>query len=431
MHILSLSGHVTQVESVALDWPEELVVAGSAGGSLKLWDLEQAKVIRTLAGHRSNIKSVEFHPFGEFFASGSADLSLKIWDVRRKGCIQTYHGHDLGINSLKITPDGRWIASGSEDGTVKNFELISSYKESYSEQIIFTPDGQNLLAAAQDSLQILTWEPISLVDEMPAKWANVKDIKVLPDTDKAIACTVNGPFIDVWGFKISDIPTNSDDYEEKVTAIADPTEQQIRIITKETKDLGLNEVQQPVVQSKALSKKFKYIPSPDGSKVLNLDLQTFIKQIPGKPSQPMLISSGNSLKTIDDALDSLNFRHTSVLNIMTSRLQNIRSIRSVWNEEDIRVSIAQLVEIRETGVVADILRMLVCKPKLLTLEICSMLIPLLSEMLFEMYEEYIKLSCNTLTLLSKSFSDIILSTLNIADGRQSLDFNLEDREIAN
>ncbi|KAJ3267889.1 Katanin p80 WD40 repeat-containing subunit B1 [Terramyces sp. JEL0728] len=309
--------------------------------------------------------------------------------------LHTIADADGPIHSISFNPSEFIIASCSMDGYLRvydlqNFELISSYKESYSEQIIFTPNGQNLLAAAQDSLQILTWEPISLVDEMPAKWANVKDIKVLPETDKAIACTVNGPFIDVWGFKISDIPTNSDDYEEKVTAIADPTEQQIRIITKETKDLGLDEVQQPVVQSKALSKKFKYIPSPDGSKVLNLDLQTFIKQIPGKPSQPMLISSGNSLKTIDDALDSLNFRHTSVLNIMTSRLQNIRSIRSVWNEEDIRVSIAQLVEIRETGVVADILRMLVCKPKLLTLEICSMLIPLLSEMLFEMYEEFIK-----------------------------------------
>jgi katanin p80 WD40 repeat-containing subunit B1 len=41
--ILSLPGHVTSVECVSMDWPEELVVAGSLGGILKLWDLEQAK----------------------------------------------------------------------------------------------------------------------------------------------------------------------------------------------------------------------------------------------------------------------------------------------------------------------------------------------------------------------------------------------------
>ena len=113
------------MESVSLDWPEELVVAGSSGGHLKLWDLEQAKgvifnpVIRTLLGHKSNIKCVEFHPFGEFFASAGSDMSVKLWDVRRKGCIQTYNGHADVIQTLQITPDGRWIASGGLDNTIK------------------------------------------------------------------------------------------------------------------------------------------------------------------------------------------------------------------------------------------------------------------------------------------------------------------------
>jgi katanin p80 WD40 repeat-containing subunit B1 len=41
--ILQLSGHVTGIECVSMDWPEELVVAGSVGGSIKLWDLAEAK----------------------------------------------------------------------------------------------------------------------------------------------------------------------------------------------------------------------------------------------------------------------------------------------------------------------------------------------------------------------------------------------------
>ena len=183
-----------------MDWPEELVVAGSSGGALKLWDLSEAKLIRTLAGHRSSVKCVDFHPFGEFFASSSSDLSLKIWDVRRKGCIQTYHGHTGSIDTLQITPDGRWIASGSQDGTVKiwdmtagkllhtldqakgpihsltfnpsefvlatcsvdgftrvydlqTFEEISNYSDSYAEHVLFSTDGQELLAGCQSSLQ--------------------------------------------------------------------------------------------------------------------------------------------------------------------------------------------------------------------------------------------------------------------------------------
>lgn len=55
----SLSGHTSAVECVSFDSNEQTVIAGSAGGTLKLWDLEQAKVARTLTGHRSNCISVQ------------------------------------------------------------------------------------------------------------------------------------------------------------------------------------------------------------------------------------------------------------------------------------------------------------------------------------------------------------------------------------
>ena len=57
----SLSGHTSAVECVSFDSNEQTVIAGSAGGTLKLWDLEQAKVARTLTGHRSNCVSVQVH----------------------------------------------------------------------------------------------------------------------------------------------------------------------------------------------------------------------------------------------------------------------------------------------------------------------------------------------------------------------------------
>ena len=68
-------------------------MAGSAGGTLKLWDLEQQKgvhtsecsgcdglgaVVRNMVGHRCNCISLDFHPYGDFFASGSSDTNLKV-----------------------------------------------------------------------------------------------------------------------------------------------------------------------------------------------------------------------------------------------------------------------------------------------------------------------------------------------------------------
>ena len=120
--VLRLTGHTSSVECVAFDAEEEVrsnlyqhsadasfpltrlqvIVAGNQSGTVKLWDLEQAKVIRTLLGHRAPCISVEFHPYGDFFASGSLDTNLKIWDIRRKSCIQTYKGHTQGVSGIAV-----------------------------------------------------------------------------------------------------------------------------------------------------------------------------------------------------------------------------------------------------------------------------------------------------------------------------------------
>jgi katanin p80 WD40 repeat-containing subunit B1 len=39
----TLSGHISQVEAVGLDFLEVLAVAGSSGGSIKIWDIETAQ----------------------------------------------------------------------------------------------------------------------------------------------------------------------------------------------------------------------------------------------------------------------------------------------------------------------------------------------------------------------------------------------------
>lgn len=89
----SLAGHQSAVECVAFDAAEEAVVAGAAGGTLKMFDLAAGKgarkgsaaapclrslrlweraltpcrcaaVVRTLTGHRAACAAVDFHPYG-------------------------------------------------------------------------------------------------------------------------------------------------------------------------------------------------------------------------------------------------------------------------------------------------------------------------------------------------------------------------------
>lgn len=68
--IMSLAGHTSAIECVSFDSNEQTVIAGSAGGTLKLWDLEQAKVARTLTGHRSNCVSVQVRSLPRLVGGG-------------------------------------------------------------------------------------------------------------------------------------------------------------------------------------------------------------------------------------------------------------------------------------------------------------------------------------------------------------------------
>ncbi|DBA81283.1 TPA: hypothetical protein ACH3X2_006901 [Trebouxia sp. C0005] len=242
----SLSGHQSPVECVSFDNAEEAVVAGAQGGTIKLWDLEQAKVIRTLTGHRSSCLSVNFHPFGDFFASGSLDTSLKVWDVRRKACINTYKGHSRGVTNVQFSPDGRLVASGGQDGDLKVWDLTAGkllhdfqHEDSITglefhpsefvlatssadrtvkwwdlqtselidtagpevtgvRGIAFPAHGDCLLAATQDGLKVWAYEPVRRLDSVDISWAKVRDMSLNEEDGKLVACSCNNSFVGVW-----------------------------------------------------------------------------------------------------------------------------------------------------------------------------------------------------------------------------------------
>lgn len=245
-----MSGHSSGIDSVSFDSSEVLVAAGAASGTIKLWDLEEAKIVRTLTGHRSNCISLDFHPFGEFFASGSLDTNLKIWDIRRKGCIHTYKGHTRGVNAIRFTPDGRWVVSGGEDNSVKlwdltagkllhdfkchdgqihsidfhphefllatgsadktvkfwdleTFELIGSAGSESTgvRSMTFSPDGKTLLCGLQDSLKVYSWEPIRCHDTVDVGWSKLSDLNI--HEGKLLGCSHNQSCVGVWVVDIS------------------------------------------------------------------------------------------------------------------------------------------------------------------------------------------------------------------------------------
>lgn len=148
------------------------------------------------------------------------------------------------------------------------------------------------------------------------KCKEIEDIKVVSDTNRLIACGINGNYVDVWGFKLDrvcvvnetilEIPDADDDQPEralspfvvsdsgsndstlkvtkdvenfesvpvsKISNVSSNAEHSVKLIPREVANETITKTV-PETNSKS-----DYIPVADGSKTLNVDMSTFIKHV--------------------------------------------------------------------------------------------------------------------------------------------------------
>eukprot|EP00667_Euglena_gracilis_P004209 EG_transcript_4234 len=250
--VAQLHGHTSTIESVIFDYEEELVVSGSSGGTIKVWDLNSERMQKSFNyGHKTNVTCLDYHPFGNFFCSGSADTQVKVWDLRKKSYLQTYKGHTKQVNTLKFSPDGRWVVSGGGDGVVKLWDLtagkqmedftrhsaeitcldfhpsefllaVSSADRTITfwdldkfkqvsqspldskpiRSIRFTPEGQALCSLSSESLKIWGWEPITCHDGLDVQLQNVGDMHISERTGELFGISYVDSFVSVWNVRL-------------------------------------------------------------------------------------------------------------------------------------------------------------------------------------------------------------------------------------
>jgi WD40 repeat protein len=152
----TLVGHYS-VSGVALTADGRLVVSASADKTLKVWDAKSGRELHTLAGHSSGVNAVAITADGKRAVSASADKTLKVWDAESGRELHTLAGHSSGVNAVAITANGKRAVSASEDQTLKiwdvesGHELLTLYGHSGSVyRVAITADGTRALSASID-----------------------------------------------------------------------------------------------------------------------------------------------------------------------------------------------------------------------------------------------------------------------------------------
>jgi len=149
-----------------------ILASGSWDNTIKLWDVNTGKEIRTLIGHANWVNSVAFSPDGKFLASGSADCTIKLWQVHTGIEIQTIRGHSDSVSSVVYSPrtpttnskDRQLVASGSNDYTIKLWQVYTGKNictltghSFFVNCIAFSQDGEILASGSADNT-IKLWD---------------------------------------------------------------------------------------------------------------------------------------------------------------------------------------------------------------------------------------------------------------------------------
>jgi F-box/WD-40 domain protein MET30 len=88
--IATYNGHTEGV--IALHFDSNILVSGSVDNTARVWNFEDRSVF-TLRGHSDWVNSVKIDTASRTIFTASDDCTVKLWDLDTKKCIRTFEGH--------------------------------------------------------------------------------------------------------------------------------------------------------------------------------------------------------------------------------------------------------------------------------------------------------------------------------------------------
>jgi WD40 repeat protein len=161
MHVV---GPADDLWGVAVTRDAKRVVSASGDKTLKVWDLETGRALRTLEGHSDHVHGVAVTPDGKWAVSASRDNMLKLWDLETGRELRTLVGHSDRVWGVAVTPDGKRAVSASWDGTLKLWDLATGRglltlvgHSGLVNCVAVTPGGERAVSASHDGT-LKVWE---------------------------------------------------------------------------------------------------------------------------------------------------------------------------------------------------------------------------------------------------------------------------------
>jgi F-box/WD-40 domain protein MET30 len=100
-----------------------IIISGSLDNTIKVWDMNTGKCIRTLFGHVEGVWSLAYDTLR--ILSGSHDKTVRVWDLGSGKCMHALEGHSGPVTAVALSDTK--IISTSDDGDIRIWDYGVSH----------------------------------------------------------------------------------------------------------------------------------------------------------------------------------------------------------------------------------------------------------------------------------------------------------------
>jgi len=212
------------VQTICFSPDGKFVASGSNFDFLMLWNIPEAQIVKVIDELPIMCWSVSFSQDSKMLASVGKDNTVKIWSIPDGQLLNTLTGHSEEIYSVGFSPDGKLVASGGADGTVrfwsitdgqllKSIDLISCWSLSFS------PDGTMLATGGGDNnVKLWSVSDGQLLNTMDGHTNGIMSVSFSPD-GKMVASGSADNTIKLWSIPDGQLLNTMEGHSKGITSV--------------------------------------------------------------------------------------------------------------------------------------------------------------------------------------------------------------------
>jgi WD40 repeat protein len=155
---LELYGHTESILAVAFDPTGKWAATGGLDRSVRLWDLEQKRLLWAKGPSDEAVTVLAFDPKGDVIAAGDRAFQVRLYQAH-DGTLLRRRAHPDTVSSVAFSPDGRWLAVGGSNGNAEVYPAGDdgpSKCEVRGRTVEFTDQGKNVVSATPSGNLVVT-----------------------------------------------------------------------------------------------------------------------------------------------------------------------------------------------------------------------------------------------------------------------------------